>query len=137
LHHRFGQSPDPETKIVTFNSKKIMNALVNSVRLLGNLGKDPVVKTFSNGGKIANLSLATAYTFKDKEGNKVEETDWHNLVIKGKQAEIAEKYLSKGSRIAVEGAIRTRKYNDSEGQERYITEIVVNEFQMLGSKSDK
>lgn len=114
-----------------------MNALVNSVRLLGNLGKDPVVKTFSNGGKIANLSLATAYTFKDKEGNKVEETDWHNLVIKGKQAEIAEKYLSKGSRIAVEGAIRTRKYNDSEGQERYITEIVVNEFQMLGSKSDK
>jgi single-strand DNA-binding protein len=114
-----------------------MNTLVNSVRLLGNLGKDPIVKTFSNGGKIANCSMATAYSFKDKEGNRVEETDWHNIVIKGKLAEIAEKYLSKGSRIAVEGSLRTRKYNDAEGNEKFITEIQVNEFQILGSKPEK
>ncbi len=114
-----------------------MNTLVNSVRLLGNLGKDPVVKSFSNGGKIANFSLATAHAYKDKDGNRVEETDWHNIVIKGKLAEVAEKYLSKGSRIALEGSLRTRKYNDAEGQEKYITEIQVSEFQMLGSKAER
>jgi single-strand DNA-binding protein len=114
-----------------------MNTLVNSVRLLGNLGKDPVVKSFSNGGKIANCTLATSHVYKDKDGNRVEETDWHNIVIKGKLAEVAEKYLNKGSRIALEGSIRTRKYNDADGKEKYITEIQVSEFQMLTSKNEK
>jgi single-strand DNA-binding protein len=111
-----------------------MNALINSVRLLGNLGKNPEIKTFSNGGKVANCRLATAHVYKDKDGNRVEETDWHNVVIKGKQAEIAEKFLSKGSQIAIEGQIRYRNYTDATGAEKYITEIIVSDFQMVGNK---
>lgn len=113
-----------------------MNALTNSVRLLGRLGKEPVVKTFSDGGKIVNLSLATSHFSKDKEGNRTEETDWHNLVIKGKLAEVAAKYLLKGTKIAVEGRLAYRKYTDSQGQERYITEIQVSDMEML-SKVEK
>lgn len=113
-----------------------MNALSNSVRLLGNLGKEPVIKTFSNGGKVANFSLATKSFSKDKDGNRVEETDWHNLVVRGKQAEIVEKYLTKGSQIAVEGMLKSRKYTDSDGHDKYITEVVVNEFQMMGRKPE-
>lgn len=113
-----------------------MNTLSNSVRLLGNLGKEPVIKTFSDGGKIANFSLATTSFSKDKEGNRKEDTDWHNVVIKGKLAEIAEKYLTKGSQIAVEGMLKNRKYTDSDGHDKYITEVVVNEFQMMGKKPD-
>jgi single-strand DNA-binding protein len=112
------------------------NTVVNSVRLLGNLGKDPSVKTFSNGGKIANCSLATPHVYKDKDGNKVEETDWHNIVIKGKLAEIAEKYLTKGSQVAIEGSLRSRKYTDSEGIDKYITEVIVNELQMVGRRPE-
>jgi single-strand DNA-binding protein len=111
-----------------------MNALVNSVRLMGNLGKDPVIKSFSNGGKVANCTIATAHFSKDKEGNKVEETDWHNIVIKGKLAEVAEKYLSKGSKIAVEGSLRNRKYTDSAGADKFITEVIVNDIQFLSKK---
>ncbi len=113
-----------------------MNTLVNSVRLMGNLGKDPIIKEFSNGGKIANFSLATIYISKDKDGNKVEETDWHNIVIKGKQAEVVEKYLTKGSKIAIEGRLVNRKYTDSAGVEKYITEVIANEFQFVGAKKD-
>ncbi|HPI10334.1 MAG TPA: single-stranded DNA-binding protein [Catalimonadaceae bacterium] len=114
-----------------------MNTVVNSVRLLGNLGKDPIIKSFSNGGKVANCTLATPHLSKDKDGNKVEETDWHLIVIRGKMAEVAEKYLTKGSQIAVEGSLRSRKYNDSDGNERYITEVIVSDMQMLGGKKDK
>lgn len=113
-----------------------MNALSNSVRLMGNLGKDPVIKEFSNGGKIANFTLATLHISKDKEGNRTEETDWHNVVVKGKQAEIVEKYLTKGSKIALEGRLCNRKYTDASGVEKYITEIVANEFQFVGGKKD-
>jgi single-strand DNA-binding protein len=114
-----------------------MNALVNSVRLLGNLGRDPFVKTFEDGGKIANCSLATPHIGRDKEGNRVEDTDWHNLVIRGKLAEIAEKYLSKGSQLAIEGTLRSRKYTDASGEEKSVTEVLVNDFQMLGGKPGK
>ena len=114
-----------------------MNAIVNSVRLLGNLGRDPFVKTFEDGGKIASCSLATLHIGRDKEGNKVEDTDWHNLVIRGKLAEIAEKYLSKGSQLAIEGTLRSRKYTDASGDEKSVTEILVNDFQMLGGKKAK
>lgn len=113
-----------------------MNALSNSVRLMGNLGKEPVIKNLSNGGKLATFSLATKSYSKDKDGNRKEETDWHNLVVWGKQAEIAEKYLTKGSQIAIEGMLKSRKYTDSEGHDKYITEVVVNEFQMMGKKPD-
>jgi single-strand DNA-binding protein len=114
-----------------------MNAIVNSVRLLGNLGKDPSIKTFEDGGKIANCSLATPHIGKDREGNRVEDTDWHNLVIRGKMAEIVEKYLSKGSQVAVEGTLRSRKYTDGNGEEKSVTEVLVNDFQMLGGKKPK
>jgi len=113
-----------------------MNALANSVRLMGNLGKEPVIKTFSNGGKIANFSLATQHIGKDKDGNRVEETDWHNIVIRGKQAEIAEKYLTKGSQVAIEGRLTSRKYTDANGTERYITEVIAHEFQFIGSRKE-
>jgi len=124
-------------KTVLKLKKEKMNTVVNSVRLLGNLGKDPVVRTFSNGGKVANCTLATAHISKDKDGNKVEEADWHNLVIRGKIADVAEKYLSKGSQIAVEGTLRYRKYSDQDGTEKYITEIIVHDLQMIGGKKDK
>ena len=114
-----------------------MNALVNSVRLMGNLGKAPEVKIFSNGGKIASCRLATSHIHKDKDGNRVEETDWHNIIIRGKQADVAEKYLTKGSQIALEGQIRYRSYTDAAGIEKYVTEIVVTDFQMVGSKISK
>ncbi len=113
-----------------------MNALSNSVRLLGNLGKEPVIKSLTNGGKLATFSLATKSFSKDKDGNRKEETDWHNLVVWGKQAEIVEKYLTKGSQIAVEGMLKSRKYTDSEGHDKYVTEVVVNEFQMMSRKPE-
>ena len=111
-----------------------MNALVNSVRLMGNLGKSPEIKIFSNGGKIAICRLATSHIYKDGDGNRVEQTDWHNLVIKGKQADVAEKYLTKGSQISLEGQIRYRNYKDGNGEEKFVTEIVVSDFQMVGGK---
>lgn len=111
-----------------------MNTLTNSVRLIGNLGAAPVVKETSTGGKLANFTLATRSYSKDKDGNKVEETEWHKIVVWGKQAEIVEKYLDKGSQIAIEGMLKTRKYTDKDGIDRYSTEIVVNEFQMMGTK---
>lgn len=114
-----------------------MNAIVNSVRLLGNLGRDPFVKTFDDGGKIASCSLATQHIGRDKDGNRVEDTDWHNLVIRGKLAEIAEKYLSKGSQLAIEGTLRSRRYTDASGEEKSVTEVLVNDFQMLGTKKEK
>ena len=114
-----------------------MNALVNSVRLMGNLGKAPIIKSFSNGGKIANCTIATAHISKDKEGNKIEETDWHNIVIKGKLAEVVEKYVSKGSKIAVEGSLRNRKYTDAAGNDKYITEVIVNDLQLLSKKESQ
>ena len=113
-----------------------MNAIANSVRLIGNLGKEPVIKTFTNGGKIANFSLATQYNYKDKDGKKIEETDWHNIVTKGKQAELVEKYLTKGSQIALEGRLCTRKYTDASGTDKYITEIIANEIQFISGKKE-
>lgn len=113
-----------------------MKALSNSVRLIGNLGKDPVVRTFANGNMLANITLATKSYSKDKEGNRVEETDWHNLVIWGKQAELVSKLLKKGSQVAIEGSLKSRKYTDQHGQFRYVTEVIVHDFQILSKKAD-
>jgi len=111
--------------------------MVNKVTLIGRLGKDPVLKTFSNDNAIAEFSLATDESYKNKEGQKVDQTEWHNIKIPTKrQAEIAEKYLKKGMLLYVEGRIRTRSYDDKDGNKRYVTEIIADNFRMLESKRD-
>jgi len=108
---------------------------VNKVILIGHLGKDPEVRYMTNGEAVANVSLATSESWKDKEGQKQEKTEWHHLVFYRRLAEIAGEYLKKGSQIYVEGRIQTRKWQDKEtGTDRYTTEIIVNEMKMLGGK---
>jgi len=110
---------------------------VNKVLLIGHLGKDPEVRYMTNGEAVANVSLATSESWKDKEGKKQEKTEWHHLCMYRRLAEIAGEYLKKGALIYVEGKIQTRKFQDKEtGQDRYMTEIIVNEMKMLGNKSD-
>jgi single-strand DNA-binding protein len=109
--------------------------MVNRVQLLGRLGKDPVLKHFSENNVIAEFSLATTESYKDKEGKWVEVTDWHNIKIPFKNmAERVEKYLKKGSLVFIEGKIKTRSYDDKEGNKRYVTEIVVENLRMLDKK---
>ena len=110
-------------------------ASVNKVIIVGNLGRDPEVRYTPDGASIANVTIATTDTWKDKTtGEKKEATEWHRVVFFGKLAEIAGQYLKKGRQVYVEGALRTRKWQDKEGQERYTTEIVANEMKMLGSR---
>ncbi|WP_428385570.1 single-stranded DNA-binding protein [Nevskia ramosa] len=109
---------------------------VNKVILIGNLGKDPEVKYFPNGDAFCNLTLATSESWNDKaSGEKKEKTEWHNVVFTRKLAEIAGQYLKKGAKVYVEGSLRTRKWQDKEGQDRYTTEILVNDMQMLDGRS--
>jgi len=111
-------------------------ASVNKVILVGNLGADPETRYMPNGDAVANIRLATTESWKDKAtGEKREITEWHRVVFYRKLAEIVGQYLKKGSAVYVEGRIRTRKWQDKEGQERYTTEIEANEMQMLGGKS--
>ena len=111
--------------------------MVNKVTLIGRLGKDPVLKHFSNDNAIAEFSVATDESYKNKEGQKVEQTEWHNVKIPTKkQAEIAEKYLKKGMLVYVEGKIRTRSYDDKDGNKKYVTEIICENFRMLDGKKD-
>jgi len=109
-----------------------MKSLRNSVQLIGRLGKDPEVKTFSNSKK-ASFTIATTDTYKNQKGEKVEDTQWHNIVVWGKLAGVAEKYLKKGNEVAVEGKLVHRAY-ETNGEKKYITEINVNDFVMLGGK---
>jgi len=110
-------------------------ASVNKVILVGNLGKDPEMRSFPSGDQIANVSLATTGKWKDKQtGEPKDQTEWHRLVFNGRLAEIVGKYLRKGSQIYVEGSIRTRKWQDQSGQDRYATEIRVDQMQMLGNR---
>ena len=112
-------------------------ASLNKVMLIGNLGRDPESRTFPNGGTVTNVSIATTETWKDRQsGDRREHTEWHNLVFHNRLAEIAAQYLRKGSPVYVEGRIRTRKWQDKNGQDRYTTEVHVDEMQMLGSKGD-
>ncbi len=108
---------------------------VNKAILVGRLGKDPETRYMTNGEAVTNVSLATSENYKDKNGEKQERTEWHNLVFYRRLAEVAGEYLKKGAQIYVEGRIQTRKWQDKEGKDRYTTEIVVNEMQMLGGKS--
>ena len=106
---------------------------LNKVMLIGNLGKDPEVRAIPSGAKVANFSIATSENYTDKNGQKVEKTEWHNIVMWRGLAEIAEKYLRKGSQIYIEGRLQTRTWDDQNGQKRYTTEIIADQMQMLGS----
>ena len=111
---------------------------VNKVMLLGNLGRDPEVRTFPNGDSVCNFSIATSTSWKDKaSGEKKEKTEWHNIVMYRKLAEIAGEYLKKGSSIFVEGSLQTRKWQTKEGQDRYTTEVVADTMQMLGGRDSR
>lgn len=111
-------------------------ASVNKVTIIGNLGKDPELKFMPNGDAVCNFSVATTDTWKDKDGAKQERTEWHNIVMYRKVAEIAGEYLKQGSSVYLEGRLQTRKWQTKEGQDRYTTEIVADSMQMLGKKSD-
>ena len=110
-------------------------ASINKVILIGNLGRDPEVRYMPSGDAVANITIATTETWKDKAGEKQEQTEWHRVAMFGKTAEIAGEYLKKGSQVYIEGKLQTRKWTDKEGQERYTTEIRADRMQMLGSRS--
>jgi len=110
---------------------------INKVILIGNLGKDPEVFTFENGNKKVSFSLATTESFKNKEGMRVDRTEWHNIVLYRGLADVATQYLKKGQSIYLEGSIRTRSYDNSEGRKVYITEIEGNSMTMLGGKKQE
>ncbi|MBF0260438.1 MAG: single-stranded DNA-binding protein [Magnetococcales bacterium] len=103
-------------------------ASLNKVQIIGNIGKDPEIRDIRDGGKVANLQVATSETWKDQQGQKQEKTEWHLVVIFGKLAEIAQQYLRKGSKVYIEGQLQTRKWTDQQGQDRYNTEIVLKPF---------
>lgn len=108
-----------------------MYALKNKVQLIGNLGNAPEIRNTENGKKLARFSVATSETYKNQKGEKITETQWHNLIAWGKLADLAEKFLSKGSEVAIEGKLMSRTYTDKEGNKKYITEVQVNELLML------
>jgi single-strand DNA-binding protein len=109
-------------------------ASVNKVILIGNLGRDPETRYTTGGDAVTNLRLATTETWKDKSGEKQEKTEWHTVVLFGRQAEIAGEYLKKGRSVYIEGRLQTRKYTDKEGVEKYSTEVVGDRMQLLGSR---
>ena len=110
---------------------------INKVILIGNLGNEPEVKTFTNGDKITTVSIATSERWTDKNtGEKKEQTEWHRVVFSNRLADVAEQYLHKGSKVYIEGKIKTRKWQDQNGQERYSTEIRADNMQMLDSRND-
>ncbi|MFN4893020.1 MAG: single-stranded DNA-binding protein [Bacteroidota bacterium] len=112
-----------------------MYALKNKVQLIGNLGNSPEVRTFEGGRKMARFSMATNENYRNAEGERITETQWHNLIAWGKLADIAERFLEKGKEVAIEGKLINRSYQDREGNKRYVTEIQVNELLLLGSKT--
>lgn len=113
-----------------------MSTLRNSVRLIGRLGKDPEVKEFESGKKVANFSLATSVIYYDEQGQRVEQTQWHQVVAWGKLAEIAENFVKKGQEVCVGGKLVYRDYETKEGVKKYIAEVVVSELLLLGTKSE-
>ena len=108
---------------------------VNKVFLIGNLGKDPEVRFTPGGRAVAKFPLATSEVWNDAEGQRQERTEWHNIVVWGKQAETCGQYLAKGRQVFVEGSIRTRQYDDKEGNRRYMTEVIAQRVQFLGSRA--
>lgn len=114
-----------------------MNTLKNRVQLIGNLGQDPETKTLENGKKVAKFTIATNDSFKNGEGQKIDETTWHNVVAWNGLADIAGKYLKKGSQVAIEGRISYHNYEDKKGVTKHYTEIVANDLLMLRNPKDK
>ena len=109
-----------------------MSAIKNKVQLIGNLGNDPEIINLESGKRLAKFTIATNETYKNNKGEKVTDTQWHNIVAWGKTAEIIEKYVTKGKEVAIEGKLTSRSYETKEGEKRYITEVVCNELLMLG-----
>lgn len=109
---------------------------INKVILVGNLGKDPEVRTLENGAKVANFTLATSETYKNREGQRVTTTEWHNIVLWRGLADIADRFLKKGNQVYIEGKIKTRSWDDKDGVKRYTTEILGDNLTMLGGKRD-
>ena len=109
---------------------------VNKVILVGNLGRDPEVFTFDNGVKKVSFSLATTESYKDKDGNRIDQTEWHNIVLWRGLADVAEKYLSKGNQVYIEGKIKTRSWDDKDGIKRYTTEIYADNMTMLSGRRE-
>jgi len=112
-----------------------MYALKNKVQLIGNLGNKPEVRSLESGKKMARFSMATNEVYRSQKGDKITETQWHNLIAWGKVADLAEKFLEKGSEIMIEGKLVNRNYTDKDGIKRYVTEIQVNEILLLGNKN--
>lgn len=106
---------------------------MNRVTILGRLGKDPETKNFDNGSSVTNLTLATDESYKDKDGNKVEKTEWHNVAFFGKQGEVIAKYVTKGQLLLIEGKLQTRSY-EKDGEKRYLTEIIGNSFEFISGQ---
>jgi single-strand DNA-binding protein len=114
-----------------------MSRGINKVIIVGNLGQDPEIKNLPSGGAVTNISVATTESWKDKQtGQKQDRTEWHRVVFFNRLAEIAGEYLRKGSQVYIEGKLQTRKWQDQNGQDRYTTEIVANEMQMLGGRAE-
>lgn len=111
-----------------------MKNLRNSVRLIGHVGQNPEIVKFEKGGQIAKFSLATDESYKNKDGEKVEETQWHNLVVSNGLSKVVEQYVKKGQELCIEGRLSTRSWEDKDGKKHYFTEILVNDFLMLGAK---
>lgn len=109
---------------------------INKAILLGNVGKTPEIRTFDNGNKVASFSVATTEKWIDRDGEKKEYTEWHNVSVMGKTAEFVEKYVKKGAQVLVEGKIRTRSYTNTNGEKRFVTEVVSQSLQLIGGKKD-
>ena len=114
-----------------------MNTLRNKVQLIGNLGKDPEIINLESGKKLAKFTLATNESYKNAQGEKITDTQWHNIVAWGKTADIIEKYVVKGKEVGITGKLKTRSYTTDADEQRYVTEVVVDEILLLGSKSEK
>ncbi|MEN8125192.1 MAG: single-stranded DNA-binding protein [Bacteroidota bacterium] len=111
-----------------------MNSLKNRVQLIGHLGMNPEVKTLESGKKLAKFSIATNESYKNAKGEKIEETEWHNIIAWNKTAELAEMFLAKGKEVAIEGKLTSRSWEDEKGNKKYITEVVCSEILFLGNK---
>lgn len=107
---------------------------MNVVHILGRLGKDPETRRFENGSSVTSITIATDESYRDKQGNKVDKTEWHNIQFFGKQGEVIAQYLEKGNRIQVTGKLQTRSYQDKDGATRYVTEIIGSRFEFIDSK---
>ncbi|MFY0713705.1 single-stranded DNA-binding protein [Flavivirga aquatica] len=113
-----------------------MSTLRNKVQLIGNVGNEPEITNLESGKKVAKFSIATNESYKDSKGEKVTNTQWHNIVAWGKIAEIVEKYVGKGKEVALEGKLTSRSYETKEGEKRYVTEVVIDEILLLGIKGE-